>query len=223
MFLKTDTKVNFLDNSDKYILPIVNSQNESDLLKFNKLNCFNWESDKPYRPDTFAKIYVLESALFCELKCYEENPKAVHNVRDDKTWCDSCLEFFVSPVEGRKEYINIETNSKGFFLCEYGKSKSDRVFVKELTNEIPEVSVKKEKDSCGVFWSVKIKLTKEFVSVLYNIPVSQITFNKIKANFYKCGDECDVPHYLSMFPVTTLPPGFHNPDCFKEFIMPKGL
>ena len=47
--------------------------------------------------------------------------------------------------------------------------------------------------------------------------LENIDFSSVRANFYKCGDECETPHYIAMFPVTTLPPGFNNPECFKEF------
>ena len=51
----------------------------------------------------------------------------------------------------------------------------------------------------------------------YGIDKKDIMFTEIRANFYKCGDDCDVPHYLAFSPVTTLPPGFHNPECFASF------
>ena len=44
-----------------------------------------------------------------------------------------------------------------------------------------------------------------------------IDFSIVRANFYKCGDDCEIQHYLAFSPVTTLPPGFHNPECFAIF------
>ena len=67
----------------------------------------------------------------------------------------------------------------------------------------------------GSFWGVTVKLTKAFLQELYE--TEKIDFTTVKANFYKCGDDCDVPHYLAFSPVTTLPPGFHNPECFAVF------
>lgn len=186
-------------------------------LPFIKLCNFHWEGKTPYRPDVFAKMYIYENTLTAQLKCYESNPKAVYNTRDGKIWCDSCLEFFVSPVKNREEYINIETNANGFFLSEFGFMKPDRKYVKELTQLTPDVKAFRSRDENGDFWEVKISLTKEFIASLYKTEPEKITFENVKANFYKCGDECATPHYIAMFPVTTLPPGFHNPDCFGEF------
>jgi hypothetical protein len=37
---------------------------------------------------------------------------------------------------------------------------------------------------------------------------------KIKANFYKCGDKTEEPHYLSWSPIDTPEPDFHVPSFF---------
>lgn len=36
----------------------------------------------------------------------------------------------------------------------------------------------------------------------------------IKANFYKCGDELQTPHFLSWNPINIEKPDFHRPDFF---------
>ena len=185
---------------------------------YNRLNSYHWESTPHYRPNTYFKIGVVDGELVAILKCYEKNPRAVFTGRDDPVYRDSCLEFFVAPVEDREEYINVETNSKGAFLCEFGKGKHDRVLASSLTSVSPVVESFSGDDSSGFYWGVKVTLTRAFVSVLYNIKPDEITFDKIRANFYKCGDDCEMPHYLAFSPVTTLPPGFHNPDCFATFV-----
>lgn len=184
---------------------------------FYKLESYHWEAETPYRPDTYCKIGVVNDELVALLKCYESSPKAVYINRDDPIFLDSCLEFFVAPVENRSEYINIETNANGAYLCEFGKGKPERCFSKELTDISPNVEAFSSKDEKGSFWGVKVRLTKDFISALYKTDKNNIMFTEIKANFYKCGDECETPHYLAFSPVTTLPPGFHNPECFASF------
>ncbi len=182
---------------------------------FHRLTNYHWESDPPYRPNTYFKMGVVGEDLVAILKCYEENPRAVFENRDDPIYRDSCLEFFVAPFEGREEYVNVEMNSKGAFLCEFGKGKFDRVFVSSLTEGSPIVEAFKGEDMQGAFWAVTVKLTKEFLSELYQ--AENVDFTTVKANFYKCGDDCEIQHYLAFSPVTTLPPGFHNPECFAVF------
>ncbi len=194
----------------------INSPNELNDIPFSELTYYNWESEPCYRPKTYAKLALTEDALFTQLICYEDNPKAAETERDGKIWCDSCLEFFVKPFEYFDEYINIEANSKGVFLAQLGSSRENRRFLKELTDTSPFVSAFSGNDTKGAFWGVSISLSKKLLSECYNIPEDKIDLTSPYVNFYKCGDECEIPHFISMFPVTTLPPGFHNPKCFVK-------
>ena len=204
MELKVYNKFCFYKNSEEF---------EQDC--FHRLTNYHWESDPPYRPDTYFKMGVVEDELVATLKCYEENPRAVYSKPDDPMYKDSCLEFFVAPLEEKEEYINVEMNSTGAFLCEFGKGKYDRVFISSLTELSPIVESFKGEDLQGAFWGVTVKLTKAFLQELYK--TENIDFTTVKANFYKCGDDCEFQHYLAFSPVTTLPPGFHNPECFAVF------
>lgn len=185
--------------------------------EYNELRSYHWENIIPYRPKTYCKIGVVDGNLVANLKCYEENPKAVYTKRDDPMYKDSCLEFFVRPVENKAEYINIESNANGAFLCEFGAGRENRRLVSSFSKSSPIVGSFKGKDENGAFWGVTVEVTKSFVSEIYNISEDEVTFNVVRANFYKCGDDCEIQHYLAFSPVTTLPPGFHNPECFKEF------
>ena len=185
--------------------------------EFTELKSYHWESLPPYRPRTFFKIGVCDDSLKAILKCYEKEPKTVFTKRDEAIYKDSCLELFVAPLDERKEYINIECNSKGAFLSEFGSERNDRRLVSTVTTISPTVEPFFSEDVNGSYWGVEITLTKEFIAELYSVDISEITFNSIKANFYKCGDECETAHYLAFSPVNTLPPGFHNPECFATF------
>lgn len=198
-------------------LQFFNTIDELNTGLYKKLQSFHWEAETPYRPDTYFKLGVVDKNIVAILKCYETSPRAVFENRDDPIYKDSCLEFFVAPVPFREEYINVECNCKGAFLCEYGKGKYDRRFISELTSLAPVVESFFDEDEKGVFWGVEITITKEFVADLFGISESEFEFDPIKANFYKCGDDCEIPHYIAFSPVTTLPPGFHNPECFSIF------
>ncbi len=182
-----------------------------------ELNSYHWEAQTPYRPKTYANIGIVDSSLVAVLKCYEGNPKTEYTHRDDPIYNDSCLELFVAPLSSEDEYINVECNSKGAFLCEFGSGKYNRRLMADITDVSPLVESFCGCDAKGSYWGVKIKLTKHFISSVYNINENEIDFDVVKLNFYKCGDGCDVQHYLAFSPVTTLPPGFHNPDCFAIF------
>ena len=183
----------------------------------HRLSSYHWEAPAPYRPETFANVGIVNGSLVAVLKCYEENPRTECYGRDEPVYTDSCLELFVAPVSTRKEYINVECNSKGVFLCEFGEGKYNRALSASVTRFSPLVESFYGCDGKGSFWGVYITLTKNFIADVYKVELKDINFDLIRLNFYKCGDGCAVPHYLAFSPVTTLPPGFHNPDCFVKF------
>ena len=39
---------------------------------------------------------------------------------------------------------------------------------------------------------------------------------EITANFYKCGDDLTVPHFVSWNPIKTEKPDFHRPEFFGK-------
>jgi len=45
-----------------------------------------------------------------------------------------------------------------------------------------------------------------------------LTGRRVKANFYKCGDNMKTPHYLSWNPIGTERPNFHTPDYFGTIV-----
>lgn len=201
----------------EYILKNFSSIDALKNAEFYELSSYHWEAPVPYRPKAYATIGIINESLVAILKCYEAEPRAVLAERDAAIYTDSCLELFIAPISSRAEYFNVECNSKGAFLCEFGDGKYNRALVSSLTGLSPLVESFFGEDSNGSFWGVKIEITKKFISDLYKIQKELINFNEIKLNFYKCGDECEIPHYLAFSPVTTLPPGFHNPDCFATF------
>lgn len=202
---------------EKLLFPACSLGEEFEALPFTRLTYSLWENGDPYRPPTFFKMALVQNALTVELRCFEDEPKALFKKRDEPIWCDSCLEFFLEPLQDRKEYINIECNALGTFLCEFGEGREGRKFVKELTALSPSVSPYKKRTTDGNCWGVKITVTKDFIASLYGVKPDEVDFKHLRANFYKCGDECERPHYLAFRPVGTNPPGFHAPDYFTNF------
>ncbi len=185
---------------------------------FTPMTSLHWEQTPPYRPKTlFSLAYLPGEGFYCVLKCYEENPRAVFTENDAPVYRDSCLEFFFQPVAGRKEYLNIECNSRGVCLCEFGAKRNGRRLVFELTGLRPLVTPFSGSDGEGAYWGVTIFVSEALIAKLYAAPRDALAFISVKANFYKCGDDTAVPHYIAFSPVTSLPPGFHNPACFAEF------
>ncbi len=178
------------------------------LVPEEKLEFSNWNSETAY--NTYFKMcFRKNSGIYVKMRTDETNLRTVCTGRDEPVWQDSCMEFFLCAVEGREEYINFEMNSIGAYLTEFGKGKTDRVFLKTLTQR--EAVVRTDVSDDG--WSLELFVPCELISEAY-----AADFNAgscvLKGNFYKCGDETDKIHYGSYTKMTTLPPGFHNPECF---------
>lgn len=174
------------------------------------LNFSNWDSKIHY--DTFFKLcFIKNKGIFLRMRTNETKLRAVNSGRDGNVWEDSCMEFFLCPFSHREEYLNFEMNPNGAWLCQYGKGREGRVFLKTLTE--CEATVKTDVNNDG--WSLELFVPCELISEAFGEEY-QPACGSVKGNLYKCGDMTVVPHYDSFNEMTTLPPGFHNPDCFAE-------
>ncbi len=181
-----------------------------DAVPEEKLEFSNWNPG--YYFNTYFKMcFRKNDGVYVRMRTDETEPVAIHTNRDEPVWQDSCMEFFVCALEGRDEYINFEINSVGAYLTEYGKGKTDRVYLKTLTDKEPSVSTQVNPDGWGLELYIPCSLISEAYSAQFNAGACEI-----KGNFYKCGDETGHRHYDSYTKMTTLPPGFHNPHCFAD-------
>lgn len=131
--------------------------------------------------------------------------------RDESVYEDSCMEFFFKPFSSRDEYINIEINPVGAYLSQFGASRDDRRFVKDLTTLHPDVSSKITDGG----WQTELFIPCEMINELFGerfTAGAEIYYG----NFYKCGDKTQAPHYGSFSPMGGLPPGFHDPALFAK-------
>ena len=56
-------------------------------------------------------------------------------------------------------------------------------------------------------------------TVFSKYPICLEEGGRLRANFYKCGDDLPVPHFVSWNPITTEKPNFHRPECFGELVL----
>lgn len=184
-----------------------------DEVKEGSLDFSNWDSETHY--NTFFKMcFVKNKGIFLKMRTDETKLRCVNTKRDESIWEDSCMEFFICPFENRREYLNFEMNPLGAYLCQYGKERENRVFVKNLTSV--EAEIRTETSENG--WSLELFIPVKMISEIFGESFrAQACI--LKGNFYKCGDLTEKVHYDSFSKMTTLPPGFHNPDCFAEIII----
>lgn len=181
-----------------------------------KIDCCNW-SEFPYTPQVEFKIAHSGEDIFLQYRVREKYLRAKHTRDNESVWTDSCVEFFISPVDDGS-YYNIEFNCIGTALVGFGYGKPNRERAgEEITHKIIRLSSLGEqaiKNGEGDFsWELTLIIPAE---VFYHHQVDSLSGLKIRANFYKCGDELKEPHYLSWKPIQFERPNFHLPEFFGE-------
>lgn len=205
----------------EYIAPIYKSAAEAKDFPVASIDSFHWEADGYSRPESYAAVFGVEGeGIHAVLWSFEDNLRIECQKRDDPVYTDSCLEFFIAPVEGDKRYMNFEVNPKGVYLSQIGEVRENRRFIKEFTSLEPVIMPMSIEENGKTAWGYEILLPCEFITALYGVDF-KISECKMKGNFYKCADGSVSPHYGAHFPVTTAALGFHNPDCFGDIIFRK--
>jgi len=162
-----------------------------------------------YKPDCAFAIAHSGDCIFLKFFVVEKSVKARYNQPNDPVYQDSCVEFFIS-FNGT-EYYNFEFNAIGTCYLAHGVPGNGRVLADIKVIEKIKTGFKIESYTDGVKW--------ELTAV---IPVETFNYNNLQnlgsinatANFYKCGDELPVPHFITWAPVEAEKPNFHLPQFF---------
>ena len=188
-----------------------------DRVPSHQVACVNWE-EYPYAPKVTFRIAHSDDALAVMFEVEEDHLRAVAMSAEENGWEDSCVEFFVENPAG-EGYYNFEINCIGTALAALRRSRTDadHLSAEQMARvrhfgSLPHAPI----DSVGEgqqWWMVEI------------IPFSLLGVERapksIRCNFYKCGDGCRHPHYLSWSPIALEKPNFHCPEFFGEIILKK--
>lgn len=179
-----------------------------------KLETVNWEKYS-YRPDVSCQIAYNETELFLQYQVNEQSVKAEVTKNNGRVWTDSCVEFFLSP-ERNSEYYNLEMNCIGTALLGFRKNGEDAVHATE-----EQIATIRRISSLGsspfaerkqpTKWQITLAIPWK---VFFKHELSQVMGKKMRGNFYKCGDELNVPHFISWTKINTPNPSFHVPEFF---------
>jgi hypothetical protein len=130
------------------------------------------------------------------------------------------VEFFINPFPRKSDdYINIEINAVGAMLIAKGNNRNNRKIFSEQDVESFEIisSIKKPLDGIygGAYWTLHYKIPIAFFEKSYN---EKFTGGSCSANFYKCGDETEYPHYGMWNKIELDNSDFHVPQFFGELV-----
>ena len=197
----------------KYVVSIVSGKPDWDQLDKVWIDQYPWGKD--YMPRTNASVILWEdggSGIIVRMECMEKNPTARYTKNGEPVYEDSCVECFLNfdPVN-TDAYINLEANSNGALLCEFGTTREDRIPISEIQCAPPGVQIKKLEDRWICYFIIPMQTINSLYGKLWFLPG-----DPLKGNFYKCGEKTPVPHYGSWSPITSDQPDFHRPEYFGD-------
>lgn len=175
---------------------------------------YAWGRD--YTPKATAMLVYVENEGFAlKMECMEKTPRTTYYAYGDPVYRDSAMEFFASFNNESKLYMNFEMNSAGTFLSSVRLDRKNKTPIDQLV-DISKISVKSDKNEDN--WSVEVFYPLEIIKTLFGVD----KFPKgycFKGNFYKCGDDTDIPHFGSWSPIDLEKPNFHCPEFFGTLII----
>lgn len=196
-----------------YTIKQVNKTPDWDTLEPAFIREYNWGGS--YRPQAEAKLCLVKGEGFLlRIACEEENPKAVYTHDNDPVYTDSCLELFMNfkPQQTGAGYINFEGNANGAILCCYGTSRHNRKKIIDFGTSHPKAKPFRGSGQ----WGYELFIPLSLIQTVYG----DSSFQKgdiLKGNFFKCGDETEIPHYGSWTKIDTPAPDYHLPEFFGIF------
>ena len=176
-----------------------------------KVGCVNW-AEYSYVPEVDLRLAFSDNVLALLYTVKEEH--ILGSVLDDNgpVWEDSCVETFIKdPLSDN--YYNFEINCIATRLAALRRSRTDcDLFSAEKLSKIRCFSsLPHEKTDT-------INTEQKEWNLALMIPFSLLGLDKapdyLDVNFYKCGDNCRQPHYLSWSPIELPEPNFHCPEFF---------
>lgn len=179
-----------------------------------RIETLNWKEFN-YKPEVSFAIAYGEKEIFLKYYVRENFMKAEKTETNQMVCEDSCVEFFVSP-EDDGIYYNLEFNPIGTCLLGTGTSRADsRRADPEIISGIRRLSssgsVPFTEKTGDLEWTLTLAIPLE---VFFHHDIKNLKGRTFRANFYKCGDNLTVPHYVTWNPVGTKNPDYHQPDYF---------
>ena len=167
----------------------------------------NWR-EFPHQPGVTVYLGCCDQRLWIHYRVVNDFVRAVCRHDQEPVWQDSCVEFFIKQGD---IYRNFEFNSLGVCLSAFGPGRNSRTPLDEASLaqvlRFPSLSIQTlPSDGVAANWSLTVAIPLRLIGLK---PGSQFM-----ANFYKCGDNTKVPHYISWSAIATPSPDFHQPKFF---------
>lgn len=171
----------------------------------------NWK-EYDYVPEVGFKIAYTDDAILLKYTVKEKYIKANSLFPNEPVYKDSCVEFFISFDE--QKYYNFEFNCIGTSLASYGTL--DKETRSRLSTDRVETIQTESNIRClrsGFSWELFVFIP---ITIFVETSIGSLRGVLAKGNFYKCGDDLPIPHFLSWNNIQYPSPNFHLPEFFGE-------
>lgn len=180
----------------------------------HRIACLNWPESYPYVPDVSFSVLHDGETIYLRYTVEERSVAAVAAHDNGEVWLDSCVEMFCS-FDG-VGYYNLETNAAGRVLLSYrvpGEEKimADSAHLSSIGRYPSLGDTPFAERSEQTRWSLMLTIPK---SVFFRNDIGSLCGVDATANFYKCGDNLQIPHFVSWSPIDHPKPNFHLPQYF---------
>lgn len=195
----------------RYLVKRITGRNEISSCEKIDIDNFMWTED--YMPHCEAKVgYIPGEELIVSFTVTESEPLCVYHENEEPVYMDSAVEAFFSFGEDYKKYMNLEVNSYGAMLANFGV-KGDRTKIASISKALVEIEAK----MAGKDWSVTLYIPERMISDLFG--PGESPSHGFRFNLYKICSTKGREHYASFAPIDSDYPDFHRPDCFAEAIL----
>lgn len=186
-------------------------------VEYHKIETVDWPEVASYLPSVEFAVAHNSTSILIHFKVDELTVRAVAGEDHGHVWEDSCVEFFCVPDSTTHNYYNVECNAIGTLHIAGGAGRKGRTYASaEVMDAVDRWSslgreAFGERPSEGP-WEVALVIP---VSTFFLDDIKSMDGLTITANFYKCGDALEHPHFVSWAPVDIPKPNFHRPDFFR--------
>ncbi len=187
-------------------------------VRFQPVDVVNWK-EYPYAPAVEFRIAHTGDELLLHFRVTEDSVRAVAREDNGRVWEDACVEFFLQTDDRSPVYYNFECNCAGRLLLGHGVRGRREHAAPEVTGSVRRwASLGREpfEERTGTCaWEVAEVIP---LSALFRDTVDRLDGKVWRANFYKCGDLLQKPHFLSWNPIDLPEPCFHCPEFFGQIV-----
>lgn len=174
------------------------------------IETLNWEKFS-WKPNTTAKLLYSEYGIHIQMQTDEKPLLARRTERNSAVCSDSCMECFIRPNANDERYMNFEFNAFGtmYLAVRYDRYNSTKP---DVSKEIFEVKTLVEDGK----WTLQFAIPFSYIDEIYGGHT-----DVMYGNLYKCGEDTEIEHYVTYYPVKTENPDFQRSEFFGEFKLEK--